>query len=444
MIKIIIFLVAFISSSMVYSKSMFVDTLKGSATVLFPNKHTAEPLSVGQQIPEDSSIVTKDRSFVKLKSDDGSIISLGSNSKIVVNAIFDRKKPTMLSLLMGSIRAKVSKQSQMDSKKEKFIVRSRQASLGVRGTEFQMSTSTDARTTSVILIEGKVAFKKTVAEEPIPAFTDDAVIVHKGEFSAVTDEAIVATAPVKINDKQFDEIQSTDNVYEQTDTDQLKSNENFIDITKGTIVSIQPVIDNQVSKFNYRKDNKYKILLGYAFNTAYYENNGSQYKYGMDSFFMEVHPYSYNGFDIIMGIDFMKKPEILSIKNPSKAVAGDAVSSGINMMVGLDRNWFINSFGYGFSLEIGSKKLFQETNSKIGLKSKVFPTIAGLVSYSFSNLKVSFKPKVTITDSIGYGGQIKGTVLSNGIADYSIALEKNQYDSHNSDEKMMFILDLGF
>lgn len=443
MIKIIIFLVAFISSSMAYSKSMFVDTLKGSATVLFPNQHTAEPIFIGQQIPEDSSIVTKDRSFVKLKSDDGSIISLGSNSKIVVNAIFDRKKPTMLSLLMGSIRAKVSKQSQMDSKKEKFIVRSRQASLGVRGTEFQMSTSTDAKTTSVILIEGKVVFKKIVEEELIPAF-DDAVTVNKGEFSSVNDEAIVATAPVKINEKQFDEIQSTDNVYEQTDTDTLKSNENYIDISKGEIVSIKPVIDNQVSKFNYRKDNKYKILLGYAFNTAYYENNGSQYKYGMDSFFMEVHPYSYKGFDIIMGIDFMKKPEILSIKNPSNAVAGDAVSSEINMMVGLDRNWFINSFGYGFSLEIGSKKLFQETNSKIGLKSKVFPTIAGLVSYSFSNLKVSFKPKVTITDSIGYGGQIKGTVLSNGIADYSIALEKNQYDSHNSDEKMMFILDLGF
>ncbi|MCR9204447.1 MAG: FecR domain-containing protein, partial [Halobacteriovoraceae bacterium] len=134
-----------------------VSLLRGKVSQLAPGERLARTLKVGDKVREDTSILTGDKSFVQIKYDDGSRTSLGPNSKIVVVKM-DKKGNGVLNLLKGRVRNNVKQDYEG---KKKFYVRTRNAALGVRGTEFETIYNSDSNLTSLLTYKGEVAMVKT-------------------------------------------------------------------------------------------------------------------------------------------------------------------------------------------------------------------------------------------------------------------------------------------
>ncbi len=160
MIKIYTFVILTIIGQSVVAKPKIatVSKLRGKASVLSPGDVNAHVLKINDKLSEDASIVTYKGSFVRIKFEDGSTASLGPNSKLIVTKM-DNQGAGIITLLKGQLRSKVSPQK---SKKEKhkFLVRTKSAALGVRGTEFQTIYNPENNVTNLLTYEGEVAIKK--------------------------------------------------------------------------------------------------------------------------------------------------------------------------------------------------------------------------------------------------------------------------------------------
>jgi len=188
---------------------------RGEISILRPRTLKAIPLTNGMSLSEDSSILSGEKSFARIKFSDGSILNIGPESKLVVK-IHKPNGKTLLSLLKGRIRATVNK-----SKKgapNKFFIKTKTAALGVRGTDFQTTFDPASGRTSLLTYEGSVAIKKVRPsfEKRVDSFSDEDKInfVQKtlekedqlaevGDFTNVDPVAKKATATVKVSAQQL-------------------------------------------------------------------------------------------------------------------------------------------------------------------------------------------------------------------------------------------------
>lgn len=130
--------------------------LRGYATQLSPGAKNARVVELGQKIFEDTSILTKEKSFAVIEFGDGSRMSIGPNSKVVVMKARSND-PGLISLLKGKLRSNINSESNKDVK---YIIRTRTAAMGVRGTDFQTSFNNDNRATSLVTFKGEVAMAR--------------------------------------------------------------------------------------------------------------------------------------------------------------------------------------------------------------------------------------------------------------------------------------------
>ncbi|MCK5882330.1 MAG: FecR domain-containing protein [Bacteriovoracaceae bacterium] len=195
-----------------------VIALRGDVTILRPKHLKAEVLSKGDAVQEKSSILAKKRSFARIRLSNGSVITVGPNSKIVVDMI-DKKGGGVVNLLMGTVRAKIQKSHEKKNLgKEKFFINTRVASMGVRGTEFQACFSPKSLRTSLLTFEGSVAFKKVSPKDSIEIHKAESsskvarirklfkvvkLEVKRGDFSNLTFKTKTASMPVKLNPTQY-------------------------------------------------------------------------------------------------------------------------------------------------------------------------------------------------------------------------------------------------
>lgn len=194
--------------------------VKGKASLLAPHEKAATMIKVGQSIVQDSSILTQNKSIVIIKFKDKTRMVVGPKSKVIVKK-FTKQNQGVISLLKGRLRTKVQKNSKNDLK---FFIKSRTASLGVRGTSFQTSYNPENNLTSLLTFSGEVAMvntkkinkmnkgKKEISITQLSkAFkSKSAVSVKAGTYSGVSDNLKIATKPVKIAPKQFAHIKLND------------------------------------------------------------------------------------------------------------------------------------------------------------------------------------------------------------------------------------------
>tara|TARA_R110000868_G_scaffold75979_3_gene218900 strand:- start:4106 stop:5908 length:1803 start_codon:yes stop_codon:yes gene_type:complete len=208
--------------------------IRGYATQLAPGAMDARTVELGQKIFEDTSILTKEKSFVVLEFTDGSRMSIGPNSKVVV--VKARNEDAgLVSLLKGKIRSQVNPE---DNNKDKYIIRTRTAAMGVRGTDFMSSYNPDNKATSLVTFKGRVAMARldssaedlegkkievtrNEAGEPLVEKTrassrtrmeelkevlssEQVVSVESGEFSGAVAGLKQPTQPVGVNPVQLD------------------------------------------------------------------------------------------------------------------------------------------------------------------------------------------------------------------------------------------------
>ena len=220
-----------------------VTKLRGSVTQLIPGKHKASTLKVGDQLTEDTSVVTSKRSFVRIRFLDGSNISLGPRGKVVVSKM-NKSGKGILTLLKGQLRSKIIS-VKSKTKSHKFLIKTKSASLGVRGTEFQTIYNPENNITNLLTYKGEVAIakveykknkknsyenkiskiskkqisnskairlKKDLNTEMESALADkNVIIVKQGQFSGALDSVDRATLPVNISTGQLNALyQNTD------------------------------------------------------------------------------------------------------------------------------------------------------------------------------------------------------------------------------------------
>ena len=203
------------------------DWVRGKVTKLDPGAKKAVDLQKGDLIYEDTSIVTGKKSVVRVRFANNSILTLGQNGKFIIEEM-NNKKSSLVNLLVGQLRIKVKK-AKNKKDKNKFIIKTRTAAIGVRGTEFFTVYNPQSQATSLVTLEGEVAFKKVVKkrglvdESHVLTITEnttsqsiskvdtfenvlaesDTVIVKKGRYAGVNSNFIKASQPVKIAPKQF-------------------------------------------------------------------------------------------------------------------------------------------------------------------------------------------------------------------------------------------------
>lgn len=214
-----------------------VDIVKGDVTKLPPGALVASIVSTGDKLTQDTSIVTGNKSFIRITFIDQTKMNVGPNSKIVINNIKSgRDDKSVISLLRGKVRTSVEKDSQASA--NKLILKTRTAALGVRGTDFQTIYNPENKITNLLTFRGEVAMVNIQMNEDLHKATeiselvrgddlklttkkthvlpdtqlekldsllnaDTTLVVKAGQFSATTNELGNISLPTTINQAQL-------------------------------------------------------------------------------------------------------------------------------------------------------------------------------------------------------------------------------------------------
>jgi len=211
----------FITAIFFISQSTFaniaqVTKLRGNATYLSNGMKEAKTIEINQWLAKDTSILTNDKTFLVIKYKNGSEVTLGPKSKLVIDNGVNSEQQ-VVNLLMGKFKASVKNLQQ--NNENKMLIKTSGAALGIRGTEFQATYSPETKITSLLTFHGAVAMAKidqhsrTDSVENLKkieaVLKEDSVIVKTGEYSGTADSKETITAPVKISPEQFTKIQLT-------------------------------------------------------------------------------------------------------------------------------------------------------------------------------------------------------------------------------------------
>ncbi len=217
--------------------------VRGKVTALEVGEHKAFIVKKGRKLRQDASILTGKKSFIRIKFLDGSIASLGPESKMIVNKI-GKSKVGIISLLKGKLRTKIK--NKKNEKEKGFFIKTRTAALGVRGTEFQTLYNPLNKVTSLLTYEGKVQMvkiekKKRGVTIKVRPKTDrefleqqqkemddllqskKSVGVEKGQYSGTSHKVQKISLPIKISPVQFtalyknNELEESKNIEEKVD-----------------------------------------------------------------------------------------------------------------------------------------------------------------------------------------------------------------------------------
>ncbi len=185
-----------------------ITKIRGKASILEVGERIAKSAKEGQKVYKEASILTADKSFVRIQLLDNSQINLGSNSKIILDQT-SFQNVGVVSLLRGMVRTVVEKDNDEKNKsdkgkKDKFYIKTRTAALGIRGTDFLTNYNPENNITNLVTFRGKVAIIKNLNKDLAEALkSKDVILVESGKFSTVTDNLNQATEPVKISSVQF-------------------------------------------------------------------------------------------------------------------------------------------------------------------------------------------------------------------------------------------------
>lgn len=188
------------TSAWAQKKVAVVKLLKGEVDVLMMGKTLK--LKTEDWVEEGSVVKTGEKSFVKLMFIDKSQMNIGPSSEMKIEKFGD-KDSGVIDLVKGKIRSQVTKDYlQMNKDKSKLFIKTPNAVMGVRGTDFLISTN--GMTTSTVLFEGAVSFNKLenrgeVNSNRLEEIVDRGVNIQPGEFSVADQVHPLPTVPSVLN-----------------------------------------------------------------------------------------------------------------------------------------------------------------------------------------------------------------------------------------------------
>jgi hypothetical protein len=210
-----------------------VKMVRGKVTKLLPGTAKASKVKKGDILPEDTSLVTSSKSFVRVVFEDKSSMNVGPKSKVIISKL-PKEKANMVNLLTGIIKAEVNKKSTKTTK-TKMLVKTRTAVMGVRGTKFQSTYNPANKATSLVTVEGKVAMIKV--EKVVP----------KVETVQVEGEAVKKISS-KVKAPNLDNVDEVDSLF--------KESKNVVEVPAGRYSGVgntvkQPTVPVKIAPKQY-------------------------------------------------------------------------------------------------------------------------------------------------------------------------------------------------
>ncbi len=177
------------------------------------------------------TVFTGDKSFVRITFTDKSQMNIGPNSEMKIEQ-FGTGDAGVLDLVKGKIRSQVSKDylGQKDKDKSKLFIKTPNAVMGIRGTDFLISTN--GINSSAVLFEGEVVFNKVdnaamreISTNALESMVDRGVRIFPGEFSVVEANRPIPTVPSLMNVQQIETLEKNqDFSQERAPSDQGSAN----------------------------------------------------------------------------------------------------------------------------------------------------------------------------------------------------------------------------
>lgn len=205
----IIVVMLFSLSAFAQSKVAVVKLIRGEADVLTLGKTTK--LKVDDWVENGSVVKTAEKSFVKLIFIDKSQMNVGPNSEMKIES-FTGKDSGVIDLVKGKIRSQVTKDylQMKDKDKSKLFIKTNNALMGVRGTDFMISTN--GVNTSTVLFEGEIVFNKledrgSLSSAKMEEIVDRGVRMYPGEFSVQEANRPMPTVPSILNVQQREHLE---------------------------------------------------------------------------------------------------------------------------------------------------------------------------------------------------------------------------------------------
>jgi ferric-dicitrate binding protein FerR (iron transport regulator) len=131
------------------------DQSAGEVTRLVPQAtRNAQPLAVKDPLQWNDVLQTNAKGRVLAKLNDGSMLNVGSSSRLTVVQHDAANQQTSIDLTYGKLRSKVTKITQPGGKYE---VKTPNAVIGVIGTEFYVAYDMARNETTVICYEGEIS-----------------------------------------------------------------------------------------------------------------------------------------------------------------------------------------------------------------------------------------------------------------------------------------------
>lgn len=211
-------------SFLAHSQSFEVDRVRGKAK--FVKDGRSLWLKKGLVLEGPGVIVTGQRSYTKISLPKKGKITVGAKSQVAIKEE-DPKKPALISILKGRIRAQIYKKK---TQEHKLYIQTRSASVGVRGTDFMVIYNDKNHITSNITFSGEVDFHKKSDKDILDSLKEDLdsegkrnifdsmeltdledqlngreiVRIKKGEFSGAYPTYDTPIAPTKLSLLQYD------------------------------------------------------------------------------------------------------------------------------------------------------------------------------------------------------------------------------------------------
>ena len=170
-------------------------------------------ITKGIWIPRGSIIMTTDKSMVRMVLRDKTQINLGPKSQMKLDGIRNGDRSGVLTLVKGQMRSKVDPGRKLASNGKpmnKYIVRTRSASMGVRGTDFHVMYNGQNNVTSLVTYSGAVAMAKaaglssSISQLQAAVNAPNVQVVKKGQFAGINPQTNNVSVPVKLSPAQFE------------------------------------------------------------------------------------------------------------------------------------------------------------------------------------------------------------------------------------------------
>ena len=213
--KTLFLILTILSSSFAFAqgkKVAVVKIVRGEVDVLTLGKTVK--LKVDDWVQDGAVVKTAEKSFAKLVFIDKSQMNIGPNSEMKIEKFADNDSG-VIDLVKGKIRSQVTKDylQMKDKDKSKLFIKTPNAVMGIRGTDFMISTN--GKNTAAILFEGEVVFNKLETRgitdsSRLEQVVDAGVRMNPGEFSVVDQHRATPTIPSVLNVQQREALEKNE------------------------------------------------------------------------------------------------------------------------------------------------------------------------------------------------------------------------------------------